>query len=165
MTANAARAGSSRMTGARRRQAAPRGQDVLLQEQLQDVRDRLEQPVGPTRRGPSRTCMKAITFRFRAARGTRHPSRTETTIPIWTAGTTTKWSTLSLMRPSAVHAAEHDVERSDERHHVRHHVAAAELRQGLQVHEAGAEPAAIGVLTAVADDVDAQLAPRPSFAW
>ena len=45
----------------------PRRNDVFLEQQLDTVRDRLKQAPGPTRIGPSRTCMKAITFALEQA--------------------------------------------------------------------------------------------------
>ena len=62
---------------------------------------------------------------------------------------------------SPVHLAEHDVERAQHGGHVRQHVPAAQVVHGLEMREArGADLAAVRLVGAVGDEIDAELALR-----
>src|SRR5258706_14466389 len=68
---------------------------------------------------------------------------------------------LGWLTHSSVHLPEHDVERAEDRRHVRQQVAAAEKIHGLEMGEArGADFAPIGLVGAVGDEIDAELALR-----
>ena len=64
-TANAANAAVAEMIGASAKSKRIGGArpQLLLEHQLDDVGDRLEEALGPTRYGPSRCCSIAATFR------------------------------------------------------------------------------------------------------
>src|SRR6267143_240033 len=88
--------------------------------------------------------------------------RTRTTTRIWTVGMTMFWmSVVWSMAPLPVDVAEDDVDRPDDRHHVGDEPPLAHDRQSLQVDERrGAEAHAVRHLAALADEVEALLAPR-----
>src|SRR5262245_20689916 len=62
---------------------------------------------------------------------------------------------------SSIHLPEHDVERAEDCRYVRVQVAAAEKIHGLEMGEArGADFASVGLVGAVGDEIDAELALR-----
>src|SRR5258708_7734428 len=76
-------------------------------------------------------------------------------------GTRRRSSERSEQISSPVHLPEHDVERAEDRRHVRQQVAAAEKIHGLEMGEAwGANFAPVGLVGAVGDEIDAELALR-----
>src|SRR5450631_1948953 len=94
-------------------------------------------PCGPTRIGPRRACMSAMTLR---SISTMYPvinGSTATMITAQTSGTQmeiTKWSTFISMA-LAIHFPQYNVERPDNGHNVRHQVPANHFVKRFQVNE------------------------------
>src|ERR1700722_18907247 len=94
-------------------------------------------PCGPTRMGPRRACMSAMTLRSISTMYPATSGSTATMITAQTSGTQmeiTKWSTfISIALP--VHFPQHDIERSDDGHNVRHQVPANHFVERFQVNK------------------------------
>src|SRR5580693_2012517 len=118
-------------------------------------------PCGPTRMGPSRACMSAITFRSIKTMYPATSGRTATMMTAQTSGTQmeiTKWITFMSMA-LAVHFPEHDIERPDDGHHIRHQMPANHFVKRFKIDKGGrANPHAIGLRGAIAHDVITKLA-------
>ncbi len=86
-TAKTRNAGTKIRIGASRntKRSRPRRDEVLLDEELEHVGDRLQQPRGPTRFGPMRTCMHAEDLALDEVRYGRRcrAATTETITMIW----------------------------------------------------------------------------------
>src|SRR5262245_43258921 len=162
ITAKAMMAGASVMAGAsaKTRRSDFAGTTSSLMSSLKTSAIGWRSPRGPTRRGPRRTCMNAITLRSSSVMYATISSRTLSRIAILIAGIRPQVTSVSVIS-LPVHASEDDVDRPDERHDVCDEVPLDERRERLQVHEARrAEAAAVGGLRAVALEVDAHLPAR-----
>src|SRR5580692_3532060 len=118
-------------------------------------------PCGPTRMGPSRACMSAMTLRSIRTMYPATSGRTATMMSAQTSGTQMeirKWRRfISMSLP--VHFSQNNIERPDNGHHVRHQVPADHLVKRFQIDQRGrANPNAVRLRGAIADDVITQLA-------
>src|SRR5579872_6395918 len=94
-------------------------------------------PCGPTRIGPRRACMSAMTLRSISTMYPATSGRTATIITAQTSGTQMeikKWRTFISMALE-VHFPEHDVQRSDDGHDIRHQMPANHFVKGLKINE------------------------------
>ncbi len=92
-------------------------------------------PCGPTRMGPSRACMSAMTLRSIKTMYPATSGRTATMMSAQTSGTQmeiTKWMRfISMVLP--VDFSEHDIERANDGHDVRHQVPANHLVKRFKI--------------------------------
>src|ERR1700693_1930152 len=118
-------------------------------------------PCGPTRMGPSRACMSAMTFR---SINTMYPATSGKTATMMTAQTSgtqmeiTKWMRfISMALP--VDFSQYDIERPDDGHDVRHQVPANHFVKRLKIDQRRrANPHAVRLRRAIANNVIAKLA-------
>ena len=113
-------------------------------------------PCGPTRMGPSRACMSAMTFRSIKTMYPATSGKTATMMSAQTSGTQmeiTKWRRfISMALP--VDFSQYDIERPDDSHHVRHQVPANHFVKRLEINKRGrANPHAVRLRRSVADNV------------
>src|ERR1700674_2249011 len=128
-------------------------------------------PCGPTRIGPSRTCMSAITLR---STSTMYPATSGSTSTITSTNTighrychpTTAFKIAfksiggDALLP--VHFPQHDIQRPNDGHHVGHQVATHHLIERFQIDQRRrADTHAIRLRRAVAHDIVAKLALGP----
>src|ERR1700688_2704745 len=118
-------------------------------------------PCGPTRMGPSRACMSAMTFRSIKTMYPATSGRTGTMMSAQNSGTQmeiTKWIRfISMALP--VDFSQYDIERADDGHDVRHQVPANHFGKRLKIEQRRrANPHAIGLRCTVANNVIAKLA-------
>src|SRR6202166_358177 len=118
-------------------------------------------PCGPTRMGPSRACMSAMTFRSIKTMYPATSGRTATMMTAQTRGTQmeiTKWRRFIIMA-LPVDFSQYDIERTDDGHDVRHQVPANHLVKGLKINQGRrANPHAVRLSCTVANNVIAELA-------
>src|ERR1700722_9115325 len=120
-------------------------------------------PCGPTRMGPSRACMSAITLRSIKTMYPATSGRTATMMTAQTSGTQieiTKWRRfISMALP--VDFSQYNVERSDDGHNIGHQVPANHLVERFEINERRrANPHAIRLRCSIANNVVAKLALR-----
>src|SRR5712691_7351372 len=191
MTAKAMMAGPSAIAGAivKTHRSALSGITSSLMRSFRTSAMGWRKPWGPTRLGPRRTCMKAITLRSSRVRYATTSRTTFRMTAIFRTGISTQLISVSCMAPRSgscrtnvmtrrknqrpaldshpsaslpAHAAEHDVDRPDERHDVGNQVPPGENGEGLEIDEAGgAEAAAERGLRTVALEVDPLLPAWP----
>src|ERR1700722_19571794 len=118
-------------------------------------------PCGPTRMGPSRACMSAITLRSIKTMYPATSGRTATMMTAQTSGTQieiTKWRRfISMALP--VYFSQYNVERSDEGDNIGHQVPANHLVERFEINERRrANPHAIRLRCSIANNVVAKLA-------
>src|ERR1700675_2793382 len=91
-------------------------------------------PCGPTRMGPSRACMSAMTFRSIKTMYPATSGRTATIMTAQTSGTQmeiTKW--MSFGMALSVDFSQYDVERPNDGYNVRDHVPADHLVKRFEI--------------------------------